>query len=256
MACGPRIIEMPGTDAFPQVSEENEEKCIVCGHCVAACSTGALSHKEMTVAECVPILNDLKLNIDQAEQFLKSRRSIRTYRDKAVEKEKLKKVIDIASYAPSGHNSRPVHWIVVEDTAKVRRLTQIVVDWMEQMTKDSPEMAELMGAEEKVKSWENGVDRIAKYAPHLMIAHAPEMGITPHEDCILSLSYLELAAMAMGLGATWLGYMMFASLLCEPFMRELRLPEGHKCFGVMGVGYPKFKFRRIPSRPSIPTEWR
>jgi nitroreductase len=104
--------------------------------------------------------------------------------------------------------------------------------------------------------WESGKDPICRNAPHLIIAHAPEIGGMPHEDCTLALAYLELAAPTLGLGATWAGYIMAANVFHPPFAEALNLPEGHKGFGAMMVGYHKFKYLRLPVRNSPTVTWR
>jgi len=51
--------------------------------------------------------------IKKGLQIFRYRRSIRNYKTKAVEKEKIEKLIDMASYAPSGHNMQPVNWQIM-----------------------------------------------------------------------------------------------------------------------------------------------
>ncbi|MBL7174372.1 MAG: nitroreductase family protein [Desulfobacteraceae bacterium] len=255
-ACGRRIIEMKGEDSVPTPIVGAEELCNNCGHCVVVCPTGALSRETMNPEDCPPIKKDLIISPEQAEQFFRSRRSIRNYKEKPVGRDKLNKLIEIAGYAPSAHNARPVHFLVIEDTSEVRNLAGMVIEGMRLMIKDAPELAESLHLDRVVGFWESGNDPICRNAPHLIIAHAPEIGGMPHEDCVLALAYLELAAPTLGLGCTWAGYIMSAIISHPPFVEALDLPEGHKCFGVMMVGYPKFKFLRIPLRNTLPVTWR
>ena len=116
--------------AFPAATALAEEMCIRCGHCVAVCPHGALSHREMASADCPAGRPDWKLSPEQVEHFLRSRRSIRAYQDKTVEREAIAKLISIARYAPSGHNGQPVEWLVVSGRAEVKKLGGLVVEWM------------------------------------------------------------------------------------------------------------------------------
>ena len=100
---GPRIV--PGGDAF----------CLRCGHCVAICPHGALSHQEIPLESCVPLNKAHRINADQAVQFLRSRRSIRFFKDKPLEKDTLKRLIEIGRYAPTASNSQLVEWTVFTD---------------------------------------------------------------------------------------------------------------------------------------------
>ena len=107
---GPKIV--PGGDAF----------CLRCGHCVAICPHGALSHQDVPLEKCVPLHKDHAINTDQAIQFLRSRRSIRSFKDKPVEKATLKQLIEIGSYAHTASNSQLVEWTVFTDPEKIHEL--------------------------------------------------------------------------------------------------------------------------------------
>ena len=108
LECPAGIIRLNDDDPVPTLVEGGAKRCINCGHCVAVCPHGALSHTRVPIEEFPSVEKDLVLNEKQAVQFLRSRRSIRVYKDKAVEKEKIQKLIEIARYAPTGSNSQLV----------------------------------------------------------------------------------------------------------------------------------------------------
>ena len=255
-ACGRKLIEMAKPDSLPALIAGLEELCISCGHCVAICPTGALTLPTMRPEDCPQIDKELLINLEQAEQFLRSRRSIRNYMEKPVERDKLNKLIQVSGYAPSAHNGRPVHFLVIEDKAEIRRLSGLVVDWMRKTIKEDPALAKRFRYDRVVRFWDEGKDLICRKAPDLIIAHADESFRLAQADCILALAYAELMAPPLGLGATWAGYMMIAAASYTPLIEALNLPEGHKCFGIMMIGYPKLKFVRMPLRNPPPVEWR
>src|SRR4030042_3350381 len=94
--------QMPGTDEF----------CMRCGHCVAVCPTGSLTHKEMLAEQTPLVEKSLDVSFKQCAQLIKSRRSIRNFQDKAVPKEEIERIIDVARYAPTATNSQDVRWLV------------------------------------------------------------------------------------------------------------------------------------------------
>jgi nitroreductase len=210
----------------------------------------------MRLEDCPQIQKELLIDLKQAEQFLRSRRSVRNYMDKPVERDKLNKLIQVSGYAPSAHNGRPVHFLVIEDKAEVRRLSGLVVDWMRVTIKENPALAKRFRYDRVVGFWDEGKDPICRNAPNLLIAHADETHRLAQVDCILALAYAELMAPPLGLGATWTGYMMIAAISYTPLIEALNLPEGHKCFGILMIGYPKLKFVRMPLRNPPPVEWR
>ena len=255
-ACGRRLIEMGEGDSLPTLIAGVEELCINCGHCVAVCPSGALALHTMRPEDCPQIRKELLIDLEQAEQFLRSRRSIRNYRDEPVERDKLNKLIQVSGYAPSASNARPVHFLVIEDKTEVRRLSGLVVDWMRVTIKEAPALAKTFHFDRVVALWDGGKDPICRNAPHLIIAHAAENVRMAQVDCILAFAYAELTAPPMGLGTTWAGYVMTATTFYPPLMEAMNLPEGHKCFGVMMVGYPKLKFVRMPPRNPPAVAWR
>ncbi|HUL20823.1 MAG TPA: 4Fe-4S binding protein, partial [Thermodesulfobacteriota bacterium] len=92
-ACGRRLIEMGEKDSVPTLIAGVEELCINCGHCVAVCPSGALALDTMGPRDCPEIKKELLIDLEEADQFLRSRRSIRNYKDTPVERDKLNKLI-------------------------------------------------------------------------------------------------------------------------------------------------------------------
>jgi nitroreductase/NAD-dependent dihydropyrimidine dehydrogenase PreA subunit len=229
--------------------------CIRCGHCVAACPTGSFSHSEMPVEECPQIRPELELGEEQCEQFLRSRRSIRAYKDKAVPHDTIKRLIEIARYGPTGGNSQRVEWLVLDDKNFLNRISSMMADWMKETIRNDPGSASSMRMERVVKRWDTGYDVYLRGAPVLIIAHAGKDDLSASSSCLIAQTYLELAAPSLGLGACWAGYFMGATRSYEPLIKELPLPEGHLCYAAMMVGYSKFRYHRLPLRLDPPITW-
>ena len=253
--CPVAIIDAEGND-YPTPSENARELCIRCGHCVAVCPTGSLSHADIPLNSCPPIQNELKISHGQAIQFLRSRRSIRLYKEKPVEKEDLKRLIDIARYAPSGHNSQPVEWLVFADRTEMKRLSGIVVEWMHWMLEKMPETALSFHMDRAVARWYGDYDIILRDAPALIVTHAHKENRAAPAACTIALTYLELASTAMGMGACWAGYFNAAATTYPPMQEALELPKDHQAFGSMMIGYPIFRYQRLPSRKEPKITWR
>jgi hypothetical protein len=52
------------------------------------------------------------------------------------------------------------------------------------------------------------------------------------------------------------GYFNAAAIFWPPLQQELGFPEGNVSFGSMKVGYPKFKYQRLPLRNAAEIMWR
>lgn len=252
--CPQKLIAI--NDQLPAPIERAEKQCINCGHCVAACPHGALTLNTMTPGECIEVNRKLLPSAEQVKHFLTARRSNRVYKNQPVERAILADIIDTARYAPTGVNLQPVNWLVIEDTSEVNRLAGLVIDWMRFVVKEEPEKARSLGMKRLVDNWDSGVDRICRGAPHVIVAHAAEAIISAQQSCTIALTYLELAALANGLGACWAGYFYAAANFYPPMKNALALPEGHQCFGAMLVGYPQYQYYRIPSRKKAAIIWR
>jgi len=210
----------------------------------------------MKPEDCAAVRKELLPSPEQVEHLLKSRRSVRVYKEEPVPRETLARLIDIARYAPSGHNAQPVQWLVIVDPKEVQRLSGLVVDAMRSAIKESPELADIFPIDVIVTMQKRGEDPIMRHAPHAIVAHAPRDAITAQQDGLIALTYLELAAYSLGVGACWAGFVHFAAMFYSPMREALRLPEGHHCLGAMMIGYPKHRLVRIPIRNEPKVIWR
>ena len=55
---------------------------------------------------------------------------MREFKDRPVAKETLEALLDVARRAPTASNSQKLHWIVVNDGAKVRALSAEAMNWL------------------------------------------------------------------------------------------------------------------------------
>jgi nitroreductase/NAD-dependent dihydropyrimidine dehydrogenase PreA subunit len=254
--CPVGIIEIKEGKRVPTPVEGSDALCINCGHCVAVCPEGAMSLDTMAPDDCPDIQREWLLSPEQAEHFLRTRRSTRVYREKPVEKELLSRLISIARYAPSGHNMQPVQWFVVHDTGELKRLTAMVVDWMRNVLEGNPQAGKAMLLDRIVDFWDRGSDTVSRGAPHLVFTHAPEGNPVAPSASTIALAYLELAAPSLGLGACWAGYTQAAAGQWPPLKEALGLPEGHVSTGAMMVGQPRYRYHRLPTRREPSVTWR
>lgn len=244
--CPAHIIEM--TEDGPVAAQGAREVCIRCGHCVSVCPKGAFSLEFLSPDQCMPIEKDLVLSAKNAEHFLRSRRSIRRYKDKPVPKDLLEKALEIACSAPTGSNKQPVQWLVVNKKADVVKIGAHVINWMRYVSKEHPQIAGALNMDTLISQWDQGTDRICRDAPQLVFAYASNEFGSAAADCHTAIAYLELALPGFGLGSCWAGYVNYAAAQWPGLKKELNLPEKHTCHGALMVGFPKMKYYRAPKR--------
>jgi nitroreductase/NAD-dependent dihydropyrimidine dehydrogenase PreA subunit len=228
--------QLPGTDEY----------CLRCGHCVAICPTGSLTHREMPAEQTSALDKKLAVSFGQCAQLIKGRRSIRNYRDKAVPKAVIERVIDVARYAPTGHNEQDVRWLVVNDREKMRKLRAIGADWLRWLMKTNPQMAAMFAR--VVELLDMGRDMFLQGAPAVVAAYGAKNNPICATDCAIALAYFDLAAQSAGLGCCWAGFFYTSAGSYAPMMEALALPDGCLPYGALMVGYPLYKYTRIPAR--------
>ncbi len=241
----PAFLLERGKNKFPVVAQNAADRCILCGHCIAGCPTGALSLARQHAADLPPIDPALAASPEALAQFLRSRRSVRRFRSKPVERELVRRCIDIARYAPSGVNTQPVNWIVVEDPD----LMVLLVDLTAKSLRRLPYFMPYLNA------WDQGVDLILRNAPQLIVAHAPKGGMDNASNCVVALAHFDLAAHSLGLGTCWAGLFTHAAGRSKTISSALCIPESHKIYGALMLGRPKYGFKRLPERKHPPVRF-
>lgn len=254
--CPFQIISPPEGGIPPKPKPEFSKWCIGCGHCVAICPTGAISHSCMSPDQCPPADYKSVPEPDQLENILRLRRSVRRFKQQAPDKEVFKRLITMAGYAPSGHNLQSVNWQIFDNRDDLNHLASMACDWMKHMLTEMPDAPHLLVFKEIVAAFYSGLDLVLHNTPSLVIVHSKIQTGVESTDAAISLAYFDLAAMSFGLGCCWAGLFTMAAKSWGPLGEFLNLPKGHHLHGAMMAGYPKLKFQRLPLRKQPIIEWR
>ncbi len=254
--CSYSIIRTDPAAKTPFVPEQLGPYCSKCGHCEAFCPTGAIKSKFETsylASDDSPVTD-----ITSAElgRHLAKRRSVRHYTPEAVDRETIEKIFDVVRYAPTGMNLQPVHWTIIHDKEKVKKIASLTIDWMREVVSGEGEhplkgvMAGIIG------SYDKGNDPICRGAPHLAIVHGNEMMGTVKVDSLIAMSWFDIVAPSFGLGTCWAGFVSIAANEYKPLLDELELPEGHSFQYAMMFGHPAYEINSIPGRNPANIAWK
>ena len=247
-ACPLNLIEF-NKGEFPIPVSNIETDCIRCGHCVVVCPTNSLIHNDIPQEECVEVKKNLELQEDEAIQFIKSRRSIRNFKNRPVSRLDIEKVLDITRFAPTGHNDQNVRWSVYDLKKDIKAIADSNVDFFRHILRTNPEMELPFDLQNIVDIYEKGQDIILRDAPVLIVANCRKDRPIAKISCYIALTILELAAKGCGLGTCWAGFVMMAAMAeYKPLMEILNLPEDQQFCGAMMMGYPRLEYNRIPVR--------
>lgn len=142
-----------------------------------------------------------------------TRRSIRKYQDRKVEKEVIEQLMKTAVVSPSGRNGRPYEFVVVDDKEIIKKLAH---------------------------SKESGA-QFAENAPLMIVTLYHEYPTGEDDACIAS-TIIQLKAHELGLGSCWLqtkGKIGTNGKTCHENIREiLNLPEDIYISNMISLGYP------------------
>lgn len=245
--CGVCVSECP---TFVLALEKDGPKaaqpraCIACGHCVAVCPTEAIDNAKTPLAGQSEIEGYETLGAEEAKAFLRSRRSIRSFKKTAVPREKLLQLVDIARFAPTGSNRQGVSYLIVEDKSLIKKAAEMTIEWLE----NDPELQRRFP--QIIKGYrEKGSDSILRNASSLILTTALKKLGSGRENSIFSLAYLELYAPSLGLGSCWAGLFEACALAEGSNMLDLfKIPADRKITGAVMVGYPQHRFKRLVDR--------
>lgn len=167
-----------------------------------------------------------------------SRRSIRKYLSKPVPKETIEKLIEAATLAPSGSNSQPWAFVVIQDQAILKDYSEKAKTLFIDFIKDKPETQNYLNI------LSNPNFNIFYNAGTLVIIYGNSNNPTSHGDCSMAAQNLMLAAHANDLGTCWIGF-SFLLFNDSTFKKELGIPENYSAIAPLIIGYPD----------SIPSEY-
>ena len=214
-----------------------------------------MHQRSMGPEDCEPIDIHLIPKWDRVRQYLISRRSVRRYIRKPVEKDKIVQLLDVARWAPNGANRQVIRWRVVDDPAQVHQIGQITIDWMKVVKDKNPALYQEAKLEVFVETWEAGEDRICRGAPCIIQAWAPKDERTAPPAAMIAIDQVQLAAPALGLGTTFTGSINTASQAYPPLVEALGIPAGSMAHGTFVIGYPAEKYQRVPARKPVDAIW-
>jgi nitroreductase len=207
----------------------HEEECISCGHCVSICPNAAVIHNDFPIEQITEIKQDIQIPPEQLMELLKSRRSIRALRDRAVEKELIEQVVEGARFAPTALNIQSTEYIVIQDKEILKRIVELTV--------------------------QSQARQIAHDAPVLIFFHADINDECAEVNATLALHNAALISHCLGLGSFYAGYITEVCQHDDDIPKLLSLPGNHRIYGALAIGYPKLKFKKRMDRKPAKITW-
>lgn len=195
--------------------------------------------------------------------FLANRRSIRNFKDKAVPRDIIEKVLKAISFAPYGAEPEKIHITVVNDRKKIESALPYIESFLDKIVKwiEHPIASRMMkrrSSPEKYNTVKNHLypiaklgnyklkegDRITRNAPAIIILHARKDAEEHTSNSMIYATYLMLAAHSLGLGATIIGIVPPSINRVREIREIFRIPDENEAIMSLILGYPKIKYKR------------
>jgi nitroreductase/NAD-dependent dihydropyrimidine dehydrogenase PreA subunit len=257
-----------------QLVETFEDRCIECGHCEAVCPVNVIRlkyHKEEELEsslarEKIPTY-DIFLNL------VLNRRSIRRFKEKAIPKKEIEKLLEVGRYSPTGGNSENVYFTVVQDRSTVIAISDHITENLTALVKtfEDPKGGESLKktrSEEEIKqvldnlpSIKRKLEMIKKgidfwcWNGELLVIHGDKAEGGIASNSALAAAHIMLAAETLGLGACSLGYLTGFLNQYQKIRNLIEIPSNHTVGYCLTMGYPNVKYKRIPARKPLKVQW-
>lgn len=148
-------------------------------------------------------------------EMLKTRRSIRRFKNREVEKEKLETILKSALLSPSSRGKRPWQFVTVTDGEILKKLS-LSKNYGSQFLGGAPVAIVVLGDTKASDVWV--------------------------EDTSIASTIIQLAAHELGLGSCWIQIrerFQSGNQKSEDYVRELLdIPENYGVLSIIAVGYP------------------
>jgi nitroreductase/NAD-dependent dihydropyrimidine dehydrogenase PreA subunit len=245
--CPVKVLEINDKNKSEAV---RQKFCIHCIQCMSVCSTSAIT-ADFTESVLGRSTKGINMPTDeQVENLMLTRRSIRAYSDKTIEREKIERLLKIAAHAPRAHNWQNVKFIVVGPDKK-DKLESLAHDYFITLLEDD---IGIITREAGFKILLGAPFTIALYADK---SDEGETNLSMW-NCIIEAQSLLLAAHGMGLGGCYNGLLLYAYNNYPKLQEFFSIPEDKKIYMFVALGYPDpaIKYKNIIVRKDPDITWK
>ncbi|MGC4020122.1 MAG: nitroreductase family protein [Muricomes sp.] len=245
--CGACVKDCPGgVIQIAAGKAENKGPCIQCGHCVAICPASAVSIPEYDMWDVEEYdAETFRVKPENLLHAIKFRRSIRNFKPKKIEEEKIKHLLDAGRYTATAKNEQASTFIFVQDKMEEFRslLWETMPEILETIKKEAPLYARVFGVFYERWKADSKNDTFLFNAPAFLAISTENHPL----DGGLVAANIENMAVAEGLGVLFSGYMERV-VNASPKLKEWLGVGEKEVVCCMLAGYPAVTYKRTAPR--------
>ncbi len=173
----------------------------------------------------------------EAFEAILTRRSTRAYRPDPVEPDKLDRILDAARQAPSGGNNQTNHFLVIRNSAVIRKLVQMTETAFARKEITDDMYASLKHA---ILASKKGGYVFCYDAPLLIVVANRQNYGNNMADVACAIENMMVAANALDLGSCWINQLRWLNEEPEivSYLQELGMKEDERVYGAVIIGHP------------------
>lgn len=177
--------------------------------------------------------------MNEVLKAIKSRRSVRKYRQEQISEESLNSIIEAGIYAPTAHNEQPWHFTIIQNQEMLQHINEKV---KELMAKSNVEWIQKMSSNPNFQMTYN--------APTLIIVSGRKNAMAWEADCAAAIQNMLIAAESLNIGSVWLGLVRF---LFEQGgeVSKLGIPEGYQPYYGVALGFKAREKEQIAPKRNL-----
>ena len=163
----------------------------------------------------------MKIDSMQVLSLIKTRRSVRKYRDQPISESDLKKILEAGRWAPSGANLQPWRFIVIQNKVLIKKIGEFCYFGL-------------------IKS-----RHVSEAATVIIICgDSRTMGNTWEKDSMIAGTNMTLMAAALEIGSCWIGAFNEAKI-----RNATNIPDYLKVIALISLGYASHPVTPPPRLP-------
>lgn len=237
-----------GESNAPEMAKE--QSCMRCQHCLAICPTGAIAFDGRKSGDCTPVKNLALPTLEETENWLRSRRSIRRFAKDDVDRGLIERLLSSLGNTPTGCNARSLTFTCLPDRASMERFKHAFVGVLE-AHRDGTRLLPRWLAIPAIKLRRGGNDIFFRNAPGMLVVSSDTSNpavTTPVQDVTIACSNFELLANAAGLATCWCGFLnLVGQEVPEILERTLGIKQGAPFYAML-FGKPAVRYSRCVRR--------